>query len=178
MVFAVDDVLGAFAASALIRRSIMLRALPPSSIAFLICGATILAAVPPADEPPLLILSATGSFSTIVGIEDCGAGFDTADFHGVIVRIGVGAGGGFELLSITVDCVDIGLGVPESPALLPSLPDRFSGGGSGSARFISFADACRLVTSCSSARMITSAVLVETSGASARRGGKLNGGSS
>src|ERR1700683_2148162 len=81
LVLAVDEVLGAFAASALIRRSIMLRALPPRSIAFLICGPTIFAAVlPPGAAPPLLILSATGSLSTIVGIEDCGAGFGTVAF--------------------------------------------------------------------------------------------------
>jgi len=150
-VFAVDDGLdAAFDADdirALSRRSIMLRALPPSSIALLICGATIFAAVLPA--PPPLIFSATGSFSTIVGIEDAdAAGFDTADFHGVIGRDGVdcggdGAGGNDALLNTTVDCVDIGLGagVFANPALPPSCPDRFSGGGSGNARFISFADA-------------------------------------
>ena len=162
----------------------MLRALPPSSIAFLICGPTSFAAVLPAalkasGAPPLLILSTIGSFSTIVGIDEAvdGAGVDTAAFHAEgagVAREGAGAGA---LFSITVDCVDIGLGVPASPAL-PSCPDRGSGGGSGSARFISLADACRLVTSCSSARMIASAVFAETSGASARSGGKLNGGSS
>ena len=76
LVFAVDDGFGDRDESRdLSRRSIMLRALPVSSIAFLICGATIFAAVLPALEMlPLLIFSATGSFSTIVGIVDT-AGF-------------------------------------------------------------------------------------------------------
>ena len=151
---------------ALIWRSIMLRALPPSSIAFLICGATIFAAVLPADVPPVLVFSATGSFSTIVGIDDAD-GFDTACFHGVIGRED-GAGGALELPSTTVDCVEVGLGTcaPAAAATsrLPlSCPDRLSGGGSGSARFSSFAEAGRLVTSCSSAFMIASAVFTETS---------------
>src|ERR1019366_322209 len=101
LVLAVDDGLGAALGAiadrrALSRRSIRLRALPVSSIAFLICGATIFAAVPTAAVPtpavllPLLIFSPTGSFSTIVGIVDAGAaGLDTADFHGV-ERAGAG----------------------------------------------------------------------------------------
>src|SRR5208282_6456019 len=105
---------------------------------------------------------------------DAGA-LETASFDGVIGR-GAGAGGAFTLLSTTVACVEIGLGAPASPTLPLNCPD--SGGGSGSPRFISFADPGRLATSCSSARIIASAVLTETSGASARRGGKLNGGSS
>jgi len=100
LVFAVDDVLGAslgkFADSALSRRSIMLRALPPNSIAFLICGPTIFAAVLPALLPaPLLILSAIGSFNTIVGIEDAAGLDDTADFHADGVGVARDAAGAF-----------------------------------------------------------------------------------
>jgi hypothetical protein len=131
LVLAVDEVLATLgdAARAFSRRSIRLRALPVSSIALLICGATILAAVLALGVIlPLLILSATGSFSTIVGIDDA-VGFDeTADFQevegfegvagfdGVDGRDGTGNGA---LFSTTVDCVDIGLalGVLANPAL-------------------------------------------------------------
>src|SRR5271170_4530955 len=104
----------------------MLRALPPSSIAFLICGA-ILAALLPAIAP--LFLSATGSLSTIVGIVDAGP-FDTEAFHGVIARGACGAGAS-EPPSTIVDCVEPGLGAPAAaatPRLPLSRPDLLSGG--------------------------------------------------
>src|SRR5579863_846435 len=76
LVLAVEETRGvppAFLAASrdLIRFSIKSRALPPSSIAFLICGRTILAAVA-GKLSPLLIFSATGSLSTIVGIVEAG----------------------------------------------------------------------------------------------------------
>jgi hypothetical protein len=77
------------------------------------------------------------------------AGLDTADFHGV-ERARAGDAGA--LFSTTVDCVELGLGATApvataSPPLPSNRPDRLSGGGSGSAWRISFADAGRLVRS-------------------------------
>jgi len=120
LVLAVDDVLGADDRRVLIRCSIRSRALPVSAIAFLICGATIFAAI--LGLLLVLVLLALPNFSAIdslittVGIDEDGAAgvLDTASYHGVMCRSGGAAGAGFKS---AVDCVESELSGLASPAL-------------------------------------------------------------
>ena len=90
LVLAVDDVLDADDRLVLIRCSIRSRALPVSAIAFLICGATIFAAIPGLLALLVLLLnfSTAASLITSVGMLEAGAAgdgvLDTASFHGVM----------------------------------------------------------------------------------------------